>query len=96
MLHPIHSVSLIVAHLSDFSTLIHILPCALIGQTFLHSRLHFYGLHFSGLSNASLFFSFPMVYKIFLISLNKNKIYKSYKMVLIFKEEKKKVHIYLL
>jgi hypothetical protein len=58
-----HNASLIVLHLSDFSTLIQIFPCAFIGHIFLHSRLHLDGLHFSGFKSASLFLLLVMVYK---------------------------------
>lgn len=62
-LQPIHNASLMMLHLSVFSTFIQIFPYAFIGHIFLHSRLHFEGLHFSGFKRANLFLLLVMVYK---------------------------------
>lgn len=66
-LQPMHSISLIKAKGSSFSTLMQILPWALMGQIFLHSRLHFFGLHFSSFKIANHFLSFAII---FIININ--------------------------
>jgi hypothetical protein len=63
--HPIQSGSEI-KHITDVgSTSIHILPVLLTGQVFLHSYLHFLGLHLSGFMIAILSLSSPPFSTIF-------------------------------
>ena len=63
--HPMHKDSEI-KHITDVgSTSIHILPVLLTGQVFLHSYLHFLGLHLSGFMIAILNFSSPCFSTIF-------------------------------
>lgn len=52
--HPIHKVSEIKQIVEVGKTSIQIFPVLLIGQVFLHSYLHFLGLHLSGLIMAIL------------------------------------------
>ncbi len=61
ILHPIHNSSEIFACLSFYVTSMQIFPILFTGQYRLHSRLHFFGLHFSRFTIASLelFLNYP-------------------------------------